>query len=39
MQYMVLYKCELKGTMSEAELSLMRQRLTAGRLRKVHRGE
>lgn len=29
----------LKGTMSEAELHLMRQRLTAGRLSKVARGE
>jgi DNA invertase Pin-like site-specific DNA recombinase len=29
----------LKGTMSEAELYLMRQRLHAGRLSKVHRGE
>jgi DNA invertase Pin-like site-specific DNA recombinase len=29
----------LKGTMSEAELYLMRQRLNAGRLSKVHRGE
>jgi recombinase len=29
----------LKGTMSEAELYVMRQRLTAGRLRKVQRGE
>jgi DNA invertase Pin-like site-specific DNA recombinase len=29
----------LKGTMSEAELHLMRQRLTAGRLSKVTRGE
>jgi DNA invertase Pin-like site-specific DNA recombinase len=29
----------LKGTMSEAELHTMRQRLTAGRLSKVHRGQ
>jgi len=29
----------LKGTMSEAELHTMRQRLTAGRLSKVQRGE
>ena len=29
----------LKGTMSEAELYLMRQRFNAGRLRKVQRGE
>ena len=29
----------LKGTMSEAELYLMRQRLNAGRLSKVQRGE
>jgi DNA invertase Pin-like site-specific DNA recombinase len=29
----------LKGTMSEAELHLMRQRLTAGRLSKVARGD
>jgi len=29
----------LKGTMSEAELSWMRQRLHAGRLSKVQRGE
>jgi DNA invertase Pin-like site-specific DNA recombinase len=29
----------LKGTMSEAELHMMRQRLTAGRLSKVQRGE
>src|SRR5216684_2783631 len=29
----------LKGTMSEAELHLMRQRLTAGRLSQVARGE
>jgi DNA invertase Pin-like site-specific DNA recombinase len=29
----------LKGTMSEAELYLMRQRLQAGRLSKVQRGE
>jgi DNA invertase Pin-like site-specific DNA recombinase len=29
----------LKGTMSEAELHMMRQRLSAGRLSKVERGE
>jgi DNA invertase Pin-like site-specific DNA recombinase len=29
----------LKGTMSEAELYVMRQRFNAGRLRKVQRGE
>ena len=29
----------LKGTMSEAELHMMRQRLNAGRLSKVERGE
>ena len=29
----------LKGTMSEAALYLMRQRLNAGRLRQVHRGD
>jgi DNA invertase Pin-like site-specific DNA recombinase len=29
----------MKGTMSEAELHMMRQRLSAGRLSKVARGE
>src|ERR1700690_3190646 len=39
MHYTALCVVGLKGTMSEAELHMMRQRLTAGRLSKVQRGE
>jgi hypothetical protein len=39
MQHTVLFVLGLKGTMSEAELHMMRQRLSAGRLSKVARGE
>jgi len=39
MQHTVLFVLGLKGTMSEAELHLLRNRLDAGRLSKVQRGE
>lgn len=39
MQHTVLFVLGLKGTMSEAELHMMRQRLDAGRLSKVQHGE
>ena len=38
MQYMVQFVLGLKGTMSEAELHILRMRLHAGRLNKVQRG-
>jgi hypothetical protein len=38
MQYAVLYKCELKGALSEAELHWLRLRLDAGRFSHVQRG-
>ena len=38
MQYTVLYKFELKGTMSEAELHLLRPRMSQGTLQKARRG-
>lgn len=39
MHYKVLYSFVLKGTMSEAESYMLRQRLNAGRLSKVQRGD
>jgi Recombinase zinc beta ribbon domain len=38
MQYMVLYKCELKGTMSEAARHILTQRLYQGTWQKARRG-
>jgi hypothetical protein len=39
MQYTVLYKFELKGTMSEAEGHVLKQRMLAGKRAKAQRGE
>ena len=38
MQYKVLYNLGLKGTMSEAELHLLRARLRGGILNQARRG-
>jgi len=38
MQHTVLFVVGLKGTMSEAELHLLQQRLRQGRLNKARRG-
>jgi len=39
MQHRVLFVLELKGTMSEAELHILKQRMLQGRLNKARRGE
>jgi hypothetical protein len=39
MQYTVLFVLGLKGTMSEAELHILKQRMYQGRLSKAQRGE